>query len=312
MSRLIRPGEKGFDVAFHYPSAQSAKAQGYTFMVGYDSPNPLKNLSPVKAQEYLDADMGVWIVYEVNAGQTNLGYGAGLNDGRMSDIHLSTWYPSDIATLAANDTDTTAANIVKQTSYHTGFKDGIQKSKGLYGDIDIGKATSWDLGWLPNAWGWDHPNPKLKSIAIQQARELGYHMVQGRMSDDVSEPSYDTIDGIAVDINWCIKECYAWGNPRKDTDMNAITFEVTDLPGIYLWAPGMTNPIPFDNLVDLDLIGTAMGATRCTAPISQEMYNRLHVSTQGPQPGPGPAFPTGMSLNIPSVPGIATGVFTNA
>ena len=264
--RKVSVGEKGFDVGTNYPSAQAALEQGYTFMCGYDSTNPGKNLPRNKADEYLDAGLAVFIVFEINAGRTTLGGTVGTLDGLLHKSHMDKYgYPVDAPSIAANDTDTTNVNIIPQTAYHENFKIASQRVKGLYGDIDIGYATEWDLGWLPNAWSWDHPNPRLKSESIKAATALGYHMIQGRLTDNLAEPSYDVIDGINVDINWCIKDCYGWGNPKGELEMIDIVrdaetgndkYMVTNdgtlrpLSAIELTARGITNSATLGNPVD--------------------------------------------------------------
>lgn len=63
--------------------------------------------------------------------------------------------------------------------------------------------------------------------------------------------------------------------PQGANDMAIATFEVNGLPGIYMWGPGMKEPVAFDNTDDLVDLEAALGAVRTKTPIDQEMYNRL-------------------------------------
>ena len=242
----VLPGMKGIDVAYHYPTGASIRAAGYDFAVIYDSPNTLKNATDATVDDYLTNGLGVWHVYEINKDRTLLGRQAGRTDAQAFNKTLTRrGVPENVAGIFANDTNTTAGNVNSQTAYMQGAYSLFSWDMGGYQDIDLTAAASptvqFDLLWLPNAWAWDHPNPKLKSVAIQEATDLGYHMIQGRLSDDTTEPSYDMMEGIAVDINHCIRACLSWGAPRtKENDMlPVITNTEPYTLGATTWNPGM-------------------------------------------------------------------------
>lgn len=65
--------------------------------------------------------------------------------------------------------------------------------------------------------------------------------------------------------------------PPGDDDMQVAMFEVEGLPGIYMWAPGMPEPIPFTNPIDFNNLATSLGSVGNGTKISQDMYNRLFV-----------------------------------
>lgn len=286
MTCEIFPGEKGIDASFHYPSGASILAAGYTFAIGYISPNPKKNIPLAVILDWIACGLGVWLVWEVNAGQTSGGEPQGLIDGQIANRQATTLTcPYDVAVIAANDTDTTGANIEAEYGYMRGFYNSVAPFMfGGYMDIDLGaRVNKWPytkLLTLPNAWAWDHPNPKLKTVAIQQATDLGYHLIQGRLTDDPKDPSYDNIDGIAVDILHCIRQCTAWGNPREETDMSdTITFQYNG--GIYMWHPAMTSPIPFTDVEQAQNISNALKAPSCALPMTEEMFSRLVRADDG-------------------------------
>ena len=66
----VQPGERGIDCSYHYPNGAAIRAAGYTFAIGYYSPNPAKNLPLAVAHDWIDNGLAVWRVYEVNAGHT--------------------------------------------------------------------------------------------------------------------------------------------------------------------------------------------------------------------------------------------------
>lgn len=291
----IQPGEKGIDVAYHYPTGASIRAKGYTFAVVYDSPNVKKNATDAVVQDYIDCGLGVWHVYEVNAAHTMLGRNAGIADAQAFNKTLARrQQPLEVAGIFANDTDTTAANVAPHLAYMLGAQSAFTWPMGGYLDIDLASASSaripWSLLWLPNAWAWDHPNPRLKSAAIQQARDLGYHMIQGRISDDVSEPSYDSIDRIAVDINHCIRPCVAWGNPRKEPTVTPYVFQLAD------GELGIRHESGSRSINDGELRGPYKGETVYPVPagsnweawIKQELAKYVADLQPGASPGPAP------------------------
>jgi hypothetical protein len=157
-------------------------------------------------------------------------------------------YEQGVALIAANDTNTTAANIVQQTAYMLAFQSVTvpQFGRGMYDDTDLAAVVPFDLGHLPNAYSWSAPT---KSVAVAKAKALGYHMIQGRLTDSQTDPSYVTVDGIAVDLNHCIRDCYGWGKPiskppTKDDEMAPAVIHNTEprafpFPGGPVYQPGV-------------------------------------------------------------------------
>lgn len=230
--RTIEPGEKGIDVSYHYPSGAAIRAKGYTFALGYVSPNPLKNLPKAVAEDWIDNGLGVWPIWEVNAGWTNGGESRGRIDGMLARQQSEALgCPHEVPPIAANDTNTDATSLPTHLGYAQGYAVTVTPYPlGSYCDLDLGRALAYaQLLWLPNAYRWSIPSPLPKSVAVQRARDIGYHMIQGRLTDDTNEPSYDVIDGINVDINHCIKRCIAWGNPKvEEQPMTPYIFKLAD------------------------------------------------------------------------------------
>lgn len=56
--------------------------------------------------------------------------------------------------------------------------------------------------------------------------------------------------------------------------MQTVTFEVTGLPGIYMWTPG-SDPIPFTDIPNFQNLSVGLQANALAAPLSKDMYDRL-------------------------------------
>jgi hypothetical protein len=275
----VKAGERGVDFSFARPPAQRLLELGYTFVVGYVSvpPSaPAKNITAPECQAYLAAGLKVLLVWEMTASRANLGASAGALDG--SDAHHQAevrGYPHDVPILAACDTNTTPTNIDHHEAYMRAFADNCKPyPMGIYGDLDIlGRCAGlWRIGWMPNAWSW---SGLTRAQAEAKARAIGAHVLQ--------HTGFYVDNTWAVDPNEAIADFPAWSLEQPtpppipgDDDMATVTFEVTGLPGIYMWTPG-SDPIPFTDVPTLQVMSAGLDAKALTAPISQEMYQRLYV-----------------------------------
>ncbi len=278
---IVHTGDTGVDFSFARPPAQRLVELGYKFVVGYISvppAAPAKNITATECQAYLAAGLKVLLVWEMNASRASLGGVYGNRDGADAKIRAAALgYPTDCPILFADDTNTTAANIDKHEEYMRAAADSCHPyPMGIYGDIDIlGRCAGlWEIGWLPNAWSWSGTSRK---DAEAKARVVGAHVLQhtGFYIDNVW----------AVDPNEAIADFPAWGltvdpptpHPPSEDDMQVATFEVEGLPGIYMWAPGMPEPVPFTNPTDFNNLATSLGSAGNGTKISKDMYDRLFV-----------------------------------
>lgn len=241
-TRFVLPGERGLDFAYSKPPPAVVVRLGYTFVVGYVSTNPSKDL--LNPKDYLNAGLAVNFVYETYATRPSTGAQGGYLDGSDCKFKLiQRGYPTEVAVIVAFDTNTVSANAATHKAYYDAFAQNVAPYRiGAYEDTDLAKVTNAEetIDWLPLAWSWSGTS---KADARAKAISLGYHVFQ--------EQGY-IIDGLyAVDPNTVVKPFLAWsyvGNPvppSGDDDMkitNAETRLHTDgntyPPGVIKWAYG--------------------------------------------------------------------------
>lgn len=223
-TRWIQPGEIGVDFSYTKPPPALLVAKGYTFVVGYLSPNPAKNL--LNPQAYLDAGLAVIFVWEVTATQTNKGYTQGRIDGFEARRQANVFNMPYLPIIAANDTNTTAANVSLQKSYMRGFAETCGRM-GEYDDTDLAGVTIdlWEIGWLPSAWSWSSTS---KAAARAKALAIGFHVFQGFSF---------YLDGLyPIDPNEAVRPFEAWSTrvdtPPIETPIPTPESTVTDMPAL--------------------------------------------------------------------------------
>lgn len=278
---LVQPGELGVDFSYTKTPPAVVLAHGYTFIVGYLTEPPSsvgkRLLNPL---DYVNAGLGVLLVWEQSATEANKGYDEGRRDGadaRRDATLLG--YPTYLPILAACDTNTTAANAQAQVQYMIGFAEtcGVM---GIYGDVDILRATSglWAIGWLPNAWSWSNPIARLpgETDAQYSARGRAGAVANGRAAGvHVYQSTGLHLDGLyPVDPNRADLAFPAWGREGEE-EVATMIFTVQDLPGEYMWSPG-SNPIAFATPEDRDAVRVGLGVGG-TQHLSFEQYSRLFV-----------------------------------
>lgn len=201
--RWIQPGETGVDFSYSKPPPARLVELGYTFVVGYISPNYRKNL--LNPQDYIDAGLGVLYVYEVAATTPNGGRLRGLADGAQAKFQLEALgQPHDVPFLVAFDTNTNTTNIAAHIDYFNAVAEtAAPYFCGAYEDTDLAAQIDEAIGWLPLAWSWSGGS---KADAEAKARALGFHVLQ--------QKGYWIDNMWAVDPNLCIRTFTTWGTPN--------------------------------------------------------------------------------------------------
>jgi hypothetical protein len=150
----------GFDCSYSKPGWMEMRAAGYTFMLGYVSPNPAKNLSASNFYDYhVRAGMAVGLVWESTIGRALQGSAAGTADGKAAELQANTiGYPTDAVIFFAVDQDTTSASYAAIQSYANSFNLNTRRPVGIYGEADVVDhfvtpgVQPVRYGWQTAAW----------------------------------------------------------------------------------------------------------------------------------------------------------------
>lgn len=229
-TRMIQPGELGFDFSFSKPPPDAIIRAGGTFVMGYSSnppANPDKNCT--NPQDYIDAGLAYVDIWETFNTRSLQGFSAGVVDGLAHAAQAEQkGVPAGVPIVATSDTNTAPTNVNAQKAYMTGYlRNNTPYQYGGYMDTDLGAAMygDWTLGVLPNAWFWSNPIRQLpgesnadyaargRAGAELKATALGYHLFQHK--------GYALERRWNVDPNICVRPFLAWGNPREETNMRA-------------------------------------------------------------------------------------------
>jgi hypothetical protein len=145
---------KGIDFAWQKPSPAEVKALGCSFVAGYLSNDPSKNLTRSEVDGYLADGIAVVTVWETTAGRATAGYTAGVDDARQAEAQrIALRLPSDHVIYFAVDEDTSWASV---QAYFDGAASVIGKRRvGDYGGFDIVEgayAHGINFGWQTIAW----------------------------------------------------------------------------------------------------------------------------------------------------------------
>jgi hypothetical protein len=278
---ILEPGDIAIDYSSARPDPAKIVAAGVRLVVRYDSPNPAntKNLTVAEAGNLLAVGLGLLVVFESSSLDPLHGATLGAQHGRAHEQHLAALgYPGDVPSIVAVDFDTQLAQTEMILDYVRAFNDDTSRPLWVYGEADLvdvcvlrGVAVA---GWQTVAWS--HHRISIHANCLQHAT--------------LAHPQVGTLGN--VDDNTVLHPFKAWSTtpdplPIGD-DMSTVTFEVTGLPGIYMWTPG-SDPVPFTNPTDLSLLAVGLDAKALTAPLSNDMYLRLFVK---PQP---------VTVNVPPV-----------
>jgi len=149
----------GFDSSFTNPDAAAMAAAGYTFAIGYVSPNPAKNLTADVMAAYSDAKILVGLVWESTAGRALAGKSAGAADGRAAEDQANALgYPVDAVLFFAVDRNTSAGDYAAIQAYAEAFNKATRRPVGIYGEADVidhfvtPGAEPVQYGWQTAAW----------------------------------------------------------------------------------------------------------------------------------------------------------------
>jgi hypothetical protein len=149
----------GFDFSFTKPDPGAMAGAGYTFAIGYVSPNPAKNLTADVLAAYRDTGILVGLVWESTAGRALEGQAAGAADGRAAEDQANAvGYPVDAVLFFAVDQDTTAADYPAIGAYAEAFNEVTRRPVGIYGEADVidhfvtPGAQPVQYGWQTAAW----------------------------------------------------------------------------------------------------------------------------------------------------------------
>lgn len=143
----------GIDIAWQRPSPEAVRSAGYTFVIGYLSTDPTKNLTAANIAGYQAQGLGVLLVWETTALRALDGMTAGIADGRAANAQAAALgYPADVPIFFACDTATTA---VVARPYFRGVTT-VRPCSGAYGGIGVVDPLLADgtvrYGWQACAW----------------------------------------------------------------------------------------------------------------------------------------------------------------
>ena len=274
---ILKPGDIAIDYSFARPTPAMIVAANVRCVCRYISPNRTnkKNLTTAERDALLAAGLSILLVWENSTTDPLQGIKFGQTHGLLAGEYARLLgYPPQFPIIIAVDFDTQLAQVETILDYCQAFKAACGYPVGVYGEADIVSTAALRgisvFGWQTVAWSHKVISPH--AHCLQHATPV--------------HPAVPLLG--AVDDNTVLQSFKAWStvpdppdpppNPQPEDDMEAITFEVTDLPGIYLWAPGMPAPVPFDLPDSFTSISTAMGAVHTDKPITQEMYHRLFVA----------------------------------
>lgn len=151
---------EGIDAAWSRPTPSQLIAAGKRFIVGYVSHDVSKNLTRAECLAYLDAGIGVGLVWETTTDRALSGGSGGLEDGKEARRQANAiGFPTGKPIFTAVDFDATSAQLDKPIrGYLNGFASTVGgiRLAGVYGGLDTVKfaltAGLVGLGWQTYAW----------------------------------------------------------------------------------------------------------------------------------------------------------------
>jgi hypothetical protein len=172
----------GIDVAWQRPSPDAIRSAGYSFVIGYLSTDPTKNLTAQNITAYQAQSLGILLVWETTARRVLDGMAAGIADGRAANAQAAAFgYPPDVPIFFACDMDTTA---LVARPYFRGVTT-VRPCSGAYGDIAVVDALLADgtvrFGWQTSAWS----GQSVSTAAHLYQRTKPTLPLQGSFDEDV-------------------------------------------------------------------------------------------------------------------------------
>jgi Domain of unknown function (DUF1906) len=174
----------GCDFAWTKPDPAATKAAGYSFVVGYLSNDPVKNLSAHHIAAYLDADLEVGLVWETTANRVLDGAPAGTADGvRASQQAAAIHYPVECVIFFAVDFDAQPAAFPTIEAYAHAFNIATPHPVGIYGSHAIIERfvtpgqQPVQYGWQTAAWSRGRLSGK--AHLYQRATHTNWPLIHG-------------------------------------------------------------------------------------------------------------------------------------
>lgn len=144
----------GCDFAWTKPDPLALKNAGYTFVLGYISNDPTKDLSGAEIAAYAKAGLGVGLVYETTADRVLSGAAGGNADGIQANSAANArGYATNAPIFYAIDFDIAVSQYPLADAYGAAFNMANSRAVGPYGSFSyIEHAVT--PGAQPNQVGW--------------------------------------------------------------------------------------------------------------------------------------------------------------
>jgi Domain of unknown function (DUF1906) len=174
----------GCDFAWIKPDPGATRAAGYSFVIGYVSNSPGKDLSADQIAAYRDADLEVGLVWETTANRVLDGAAAGTEDGVLAGQKaVAVGYPVECVIFFAVDFDAQPADFPTIEAYAEAFNDAIPYPVGIYGSYAVieGFVTAGEppvqYGWQTAAWSRGQLSGK--AHLYQRAAHTNWPLIDG-------------------------------------------------------------------------------------------------------------------------------------
>lgn len=170
----------GVDFAWTKPSPQAVKAAGFTFVVGYSSGDPSKDLTKSLLAGYRAAGLRVGLVRETTANRVLDGAAAGDADGKAAEAQANAiGYPTTAPIFFAVDFDAQPAQYAAIAAYAAAFNKATRRPVGIYGSYDVIEHfvtpghQPIQYGWQTAAWS--HGLLSAKAHLYQRNKFSGHY-----------------------------------------------------------------------------------------------------------------------------------------
>lgn len=168
----------GCDFAWTKPDPTALKNAGYSFVLGYISNNPTKDLSGAQIAAYAKAGLRVALVFETTADRVLSGSAGGRSDGIAANAAAnSRGYAHNAPVFYAVDFPITPSEYAVVDAYGSAFNMANSRIVGPYADfayiehsVTPGKQPN-QVGWQTAAWS----NGLLSQKAAIYQRSVHHH-----------------------------------------------------------------------------------------------------------------------------------------
>lgn len=177
---------KGVDFSWDKPNGPALRADGFSFVVGYVSPESGKNITKSQVSAYHSAKLNVGIVYEGTGAEAFNSGNAPSVDSRGNSQMDALGAPLSTVLYIAVDRDTSGSAVAAF------FKSAVARSKrpiGVYGNYAVVSYLMSrgivKYGWQTYAWSGGH----LYAPAQLFQYSNGHHIAGGTVDYDYQEHS---------------------------------------------------------------------------------------------------------------------------